>query len=185
MVVKKQTIIRRGIRRDRPGRTPLTTLLLPLLLTLIFSACLNPFAPSEGGLSSGLYEDQASVGGLLRNFRTAYSLRDSLRYADLIADEFVFQYYNDDLLRYDQWFRDTELRATGGLMRSYDLLDVRWGPLYPEELDTFARPDTTVEFTINFSLSVGHDLAINGFARFRARAGQDGRFRFISWRDDF
>ena len=159
--------------------------LLLLGVLVLVNGCLNPFAPEEGGLSSGLWGPQDTIGGLLQNFRTAYALRDSLRYADLIADDFIFQYYNTDLLRYDQWYRDTELRATGGLMRSYDRLDVRWGPLYPEELDSFSQVDTTIEFTINFSLSVGDDISIDGFARFRARADEDGRFRFTSWRDDY
>lgn len=159
--------------------------LVAALLCSLALGCINPFAPREGGLSGDIWEPQTTIGGMLKNFRTAYALRDSLRYADLIAEDFIFQYYNADLLRYDQWYRDTELRATGGLMRSYDHLDVRWGPLYPEELDTFSVPDTTVEFTINFSLSVGEDIAISGFARFRTRADDDGRFRITLWRDDY
>jgi len=159
-------------------------LLAVLIATLPLPGCLNPFAPQLGDVAGELWDPQTSIGGLLRNFRTSYNLRDSLRYADLIADEFVFQYFNVDQQRFDEWYRDTELRATGGLMRSTDHLDLRWGP-WVTELDTFSQPDTTVEFTITFSLSVGQQISLSGFARFRARTGSDGRFRLVLWRDDY
>ena len=151
---------------------------------LLFAGCLNPFAPEEAGLSEGLWDDQSTVGGLLKNFRTSYSLKDSLRYSDLIADEFVFQYFDEDLSRYEQWYRETELRATGGLMRNVDLLDLRWGPV-SSTIDTFSGPDTTVEFTVNFSLTAGNIASVSGFARFKVRSGEDGKFRIVMWRDDY
>ncbi len=174
-------------QRDKAlrGVSLLLMFVVALLFALaIFSGCLNPFAPEEAGLSSDIWDTQNTVGGLLRNFRTSYTLKDSLRYADLIADEFVFEYFDPNLGRYDQWYRDTELRTTGGLMRYVDHLDLRWGPL-PADLDTFSRADTTVEFTVNFSLTAGDVAAVSGFARFQARAGHDGRFRLVLWRDDF
>jgi hypothetical protein len=158
-------------------------LLLGGLLILV-SACTNPFAPAESGLSEELWEEQRTVGGLLRNFRTSYTFRDSLRYADLIAEDFVFQFFNPEMGRDEQWYRDTELRATGGLMRNVSRLDLRWGTI-PAEIDTFSSPDSTAEFTLAFTLSAGEITAISGFARFRARAGEDGRFRLTRWVDDF
>ncbi|MCB2212710.1 hypothetical protein KQI52_11405 [bacterium] len=163
---------------------PLTAITLALALLAVFSACTNPFAPEEGGVTGDLWDPQTSIGGMLRNFQTAYTLRDSLRYADLIAEEFVFQFFDANENRYDQWYRDTELRTTGALMRSFELLDLRWGPI-PTSLDTFSRPDTTVEFTINFTLSAGDFSPIAGFARFQTRAGDDSRFRIVQWRDDY
>ena len=155
-----------------------------VVLVFTIAGCLNPFAPELGELSGNIWDSQETIGGLLRNFRTSYTLRDSLRYSELIADEFVFQYFDLQLNRYDQWFRDTELRATGGLMRSVDRLDLRWGPL-PEDLDTFSVADTTVEFTVNFSLSAGDFPPVFGFARFQVRRNAGGLFRIQSWRDDF
>lgn len=166
----------------RPGRW--IALLLLLFALIGFVGCLNPFAPEEAGLSSDIWDEQNTVGGLLRNFRTSYTLKDSLRYSDLIADEFVFEYFDPSLGRYDQWYRDTELRTTGGLMRYVDRLDLRWGPI-PADLDSFSQADTTVEFTVNFTLTAGDIAAVTGFARFRVRAGEDGRFRLVMWRDDF
>ncbi|MDP8208447.1 MAG: hypothetical protein P9L92_17410 [Candidatus Electryonea clarkiae] len=151
---------------------------------MILQGCLNPFAPEIGEISGDIWHDQTSVGGLLRNFQTSYTLGDSLRYADLIAEEFEFQYFNVELNRYDQWYRDTELKTTGGLMRSVDRLDLRWGP-WSDELDSLSLPDTTVEFTVNFSLSAGEYQPVFGFARFTVKADEDGLFRIHLWRDDF
>ena len=158
------------------------TLFFFLAVTLV--SCVNPFAPEEGGVAGDLWDPQTSIGGLLRNFQSSYTLRDSLRYADLLADEFVFEFFDVNEERYDQWYRDTELRTTGALMRSFDRLDLRWGPV-SEELEQFAQPDTTVEFTINFTLSAGDFSPIAGFARFQVRAGEDSRFRIVQWRDDY
>jgi len=159
------------------------TLMLIVLATMLVS-CVNPFAPQEGGVAGDLWDPQVTVGGMLRNFQTAYTLRDSLRYADLIADEFVFEFFDVNEERYDQWFRDTELRTTGALLRSFDRLDLRWGPI-SDALDQFSQPDTTVEFTINFTLAAGDISPIAGFARFQSRAGSDDRFRIVQWRDDY
>ncbi|HEX04628.1 MAG TPA: hypothetical protein ENH10_05645 [Bacteroidetes bacterium] len=145
---------------------------------------MNPFAPEEGGVAGDLWDSQLSAGGMLRNFQTAYMMRDSIRYADLIAEEFVFQFFDANEERYDQWFRDTELRATGAILRSFDQLDLRWGP-FPASIDTFSQPDTTIEFTINFTLTAGDFSPIAGFARFQLRAGNDSRFRIVQWRDDY
>lgn len=181
--------IRGAEERQHTIRTTRTTrfafVLLALLLAALFTVgCLNPFAPEEGVFNSSLWDEQTSVGGLLENFRTAYRLRDSVRYADLLAEEFVFQYFDLDLSRYEQWYRETELRVTGGLMRNVDNLDLRWGPI-PISLDTLSNPDTTVEFTINYSLTAGELASLSGFARFRVRAGSDSRFRIVFWGDDF
>ncbi len=148
------------------------------------SACLNPFAPEEGDLSGDLWDPQVTVGGLLRNFETSYSLRDSLRYSDLLAEEFEFRFFDVNNARYDQWYRDTELRATAGMMRAVDRLDLRWGAI-PASLDTFAQQDTTIEFNVNFSLTVGDYSPLFGTARFRARTQEDGLFRLVMWQDDY
>lgn len=169
----------------RPRLVRFALVFFPLVFALILATgCLNPFAPTEAELGGSLWDDQTTVGGLLENFRTAYRLRDSLRYADLIAGEFVFQYFDLELSRYEQWYRDTELRVTGGLMRNVENLDLRWGPL-PSYLDTLSQPDTTIEFTINYSLTAGELASLSGFARFRVRAGVDKQFRIVFWGDDF
>ncbi len=175
----------RTLPLKRTKKSPVLSVLLTVgVVCVIFNGCVNPFAPELGQSSADIWDDQKTIGGLLRNFRTSYTLRDSLRYADLIAEEFEFQYFNVELEREDQWYRETELKATGGLMRSVNRLDLLWGPL-PEQIDTFSVADTTVEFSINFSLSAGDYPPLFGFARFHVRSDENEPFRILLWRDDF
>ncbi|MBZ0265700.1 hypothetical protein K8I28_13635 [bacterium] len=155
------------------------------LSSVIMMGCVNPFAPAEGDLALDLWESQSTVGGMLRNFQTAYMLQDSLRYSELLADEFVFQYWNAEPghERYDQWYRETDLRATGGLMREFDRLDLRWGDF--SSVDEFSQPDTTIEFFVTYMLAVEDFSPFSGSAFFRVRKGEDNRFRIVMWRDDF
>ncbi len=174
-----------GQRAKKSSKDLRNLVMVAGLMVFLLSGCLNPFAPEEGDLSSDIWDPQVTVGGLLDNFRTSYALQDSLRYADLIAEEFVFQYFDFEVNRYEQWYRETELTATGGLMSSVDRLDLRWGTLTPASMDTFSIPDTTVEFTVRYMLTAGQFASLNGFARFQVRTGDDGRFRIVMWKDDF
>jgi len=154
------------------------------------SGCLNPFAPIEGdiGGGSGAWTDQRSVGELLDNFELAYDYRDSLHYAECLAESFVFCYYDVERGHFDRWFRDTDLKATGGLFRNFSRIDLEWnlGPEnLAEDIDNFNLPDSTLEFTVWFHLTLGEEVPLIGYAHFKARMGEDRRFRLLEWQDDF
>jgi hypothetical protein len=169
---------------------PLSTRSVIALCTLCFSlqallsGCLNPFAPIEGEAGSRTWDDQRTVGGLLTNFALAYDYRDSLHYADCLDESFVFNYYDIDAGRYDSWYRDTDLKATGGLFRNYSQIDLEWN-LIPDDVVNFSVPDSLLSFVIRFNLTIEQESPLMGFARFAVRMGDDGRFRVTSWRDDF
>jgi len=155
-------------------------LLIPLLVTV---GCLNPFAPEEGSAGAQTWTDQKTVGGLLENFGLSYDYRDSLRYADCLARSFEFTYYDDKNGRDDRWFRDTDLKTTGGLFRYYDKIDLEWNfiPVYAEN---FSQPDTTLDFIVKFNLTIGDEPPLIGYAHFSVRMGDDGKFRVLQWRDN-
>jgi hypothetical protein len=163
---------------NRVSRVSLVAL-IPLL-----TGCLNPFAPIEGEPGSGSWSDQRTVGGLLQNFALSYDYRDSLHYADCLDETFVFHYYDVDQGRSDSWYRDADLRATGGLFRNYDHVDLEWN-LIPEEVVNFSLPDSALSFIVRFNLVLGEDAPLMGFARFSVKMSDDRRFRVVSWRDDF
>lgn len=146
--------------------------------------CLNPFAPVEGEIGRRVWKDQKSVGGLLDNFELAYDYRDSLHYADCLDESFVFNYYDLDAGRYESWYRETDLKATGGLFRNYSRVDLEWN-LIPEEVVNFNYPDSLLSFIVRFNLTIEDESPLMGFARFSVGMSDDGRFRVISWRDDF
>ncbi len=164
-------------------RVVLTTILFLFALVLI-EGCSNPFAPESSNPSASLWEKQNSVGSLLRNFQTSYTFRDSMKYAELLDDDFEFWYYDENIFDYSHWYRESELKATGGMMRSQQSLDLRWGPI-ALNIDTLSTLDTTVTFTVNFTLSTESYSSISGFARFIVRSDEEGIFRLLHWQDDY
>jgi len=155
-----------------------------VFLSALLSACLNPFAPVEGETGARTWSDQSDVGGLLHNFALAYDYRDSLRYADCLDENFVFDFYNVEHSRFDRWFRETDLKATGGLFRNYQRIDLEWN-FIPAETEYFNYPDSTLQFVVRFNLTLGSEAPLMGYARFSVRMSRDNKFRVIGWRDDF
>ncbi len=155
-----------------------------LLFAVCLSSCFNPFAPIEGEAGSQTWSDQTSIGGLLNNFALAYDYRDSLRYADCLDESFIFDYYDIEEGRTDRWFRDTDLKATGGLFRNFRQIDLEWNQI-PVWVEDFTQPDTTVEFVVRFNLTLDEESPLMGYAHFAVRSSENNVFRFLSWRDDF
>ncbi len=154
------------------------------IVTIFTTGCLNPFAPIEGDVGERIWSDQKTVGGLLDNFALAYDYRDSLRYADCLDESFVFHYYDVVKGRFDRWFRETDLKTTGGMFRAFETIDLEWN-LVPEYVDTFSLSDQTLEFIVRFNLTLGSDVPLMGYAKFSTSKGDDDRFRILAWRDDF
>jgi len=154
-----------------------------LICFLGLSSCFNPFAPVEGDVGSRIWTDQLTIGGLLSNFELAYDYRDSLHYADCIAESFVFHYYDVQNGRLDRWFRDTDLKATGGMFRSFDPIDLEWNHI-PVWIESFNQPDTTVQFIVKFNLTLGQEVPLMGYAHFSVRMDENEQFRVVEWRDE-
>jgi len=165
------------------------------LLSLFCLSCDNPFAPELGDPTS-LWTDQTTVGGLLENFRSAYIHRDSLRYAECLAcPDYEFHYYNTELGEYETMPRETDLAATGRLLRHYREVDLRWVGL-GNELAALSTPDSLISFTLLFELRLDADV-LTGHATFTVvRAApvvefcqspifaDAAVFRIIQWDDD-
>lgn len=169
-------------------RSVMTKAAIISLPVLTLTGCLNPFAPLQGDPSSSLWTDQQTVGELLANFRNAYNLQDSLRYSNCLSDNFVFYYYDVENSRDDQWGRDTDLKTTGGLFRSFDQVQLTWYAI-PPVISDFSQPDSSLEFDISFNLSLygsggvsSYDLY--GFAHFTVHKNPEDQFRIISWEDN-
>ncbi|MFC2150555.1 hypothetical protein ACFLQV_03525 [Calditrichota bacterium] len=158
--------------------------LILLAMSACIGGCVNPFAPPLGSVGSRIWSDQSTAGELLENFELSYDYQDSIRYADCLDESFIFQYYDEENGRSDHWFLDTDLKATGGLFNSFDRIDLEWVQV-PEEVVQFDYPDSTLSFITRFHLTLAEEAPILGFARFEVRQNDDGKFRVISWRDDF
>ncbi len=151
---------------------------------LIWCSCLNPFSPVEGEVGARTWSDQMTVGGLLRNFALSYDYRDSLRYADCLAESFVFHYYDVRQGRFDRMFRETDLKATGGLFRSFSHIDLEWNDI-PPWADDYSAEAVMDSLIVRFNLVLGDEPPLMGYARFSVTKETDGRFRLLAWWDDF
>ena len=161
------------------------------MIPLVFAAltlvsCWNPFAPTEGELEGAItltLTEQRSPDEVLQNFRYAYVYRDSLVYSALLDTGFVFLYYDPDVGGtggYSSWGRDTELRTTGRLFRSFDNFSLIWNATI--EVDT--NQSGVVSMTKTFDLSIGGDFYLTGNAVFDFAADSSGTWRIIRWEDE-
>lgn len=153
-------------------------------LAILLAGCFNPFSPVEGTIGSGGWSDQTTVGGLLHNFAQSYDYRDSLRYADCLSESFVFHYFDVEAGRFDSWFRHTDLQSTGGLFRIYDRIDLEWNSI-PVGVEGFNLPDSVASFIVRYNLTLGQEAPLMGYAHFEAKREEDGKFRVLTWWDDF
>ncbi len=152
--------------------------------TLICTGCLNPFAPELRGPTGSLWSDASTIGGLLENFKTAYELGDSLQYAECLDERFQFQYFDEELNRTESWYRETDLRATARLFRSFRHINLIWGQA-PLGIEEIATPDSLVEFRIPFQLFLDEISPLIGWAHFVVNKPVGERFRIVLWQDDF
>jgi hypothetical protein len=116
-------------------------------------------------------------------FATAYELRDSLAYSELLAEDFQFQYYDAQLQRLEGWYRETDLRATSRMFRSFNNISLIWGTL-PVGEDTVSVFDTPVDIRVQYQLVLDELSPVIGFARFTLYKPEGDRFRIILWQDD-
>lgn len=155
------------------------------ILSILFSSCSeNPFFPHLTNKNSTIWTNQSNVNELLTNFTNSYIYRDSLRYSDCISENFVFLYYNPDDGRFDQWYRRTDLETTGALFRNYSMIRLTFGTI-SDHIRFFSDRDSLLPFQISFNLEIGELLPIFGYARFEVKKEEDGKFRILTWRDDF
>lgn len=151
-------------------------------MALVAAGCANPFAPALRGTTGSLWTDASTVGKLLQNFTTAYELRDSLAYSDLLADDFQFQYYDAQLQRADGWYRETDLQTTARIFRSFDNIALIWGGL-TAGLDTISAENAPVEVRVQYQLVLDELSPVIGFARFTLFKAAGDRFRILLWQD--
>jgi hypothetical protein len=155
-----------------------------LLIGLLIVSCVNPLAPSLRGTTESLWSDASTVGGMLQNFQTSYQLGDSLQYAGLLDEQFQFQYYDPTLQRTEGWYRDTDLRATARMFRSFHNVSLIWGGV-SDSVAAISEPDTPFEIRIQYQLLLDELSPLIGFARFTVIKPQGERFRILLWQDEF
>lgn len=151
---------------------------------LLMGSCANPFAPALRGNATSVWTEAQTVGELLENFVTAYELKDSLRYAELLDESFQFMYYDFALSRDDGWFRETDLQTTARLFRAYSNISLVWGGVGDATL-ALSTPDSLIEFRASYQLYLDDTSPLIGFARFAVEKQSEDRFRILLWQEEF
>lgn len=154
-------------------------------------SCINPFAPAldEGGLAADLLTDQSTPEGTLTNFKYAYIFKDSLLYSNLLDSAFVFQYFDPEQGAsgiFVSWTRETDLKTTGRLLRTFDSINLEWLNTVFTSRDVVDN-DTLETISKSFQLDLADAdfrFSVNGFAIFKfRRTKSDAKWRIVQWLD--
>ncbi len=165
-----------------------STKILFCLLGFIEVSCFNPFAPelnNEIDLSNVITEQQ-SPEEVLQNFQFAYTFKDSLLYSDVLDESFVFEFFDTNLepsggLR--TWSRDVDLKTTGSLFRTFDVINLIWlNTLFEENDGELER--RFLRFNLNL-FSSNENFIVTGTAIFTFRKSSlDNKWRLVRWKDE-
>jgi len=157
------------------------------VLLLLFLVACNPFAPDliDSGPQSAIITGQKTPDEVLTNFRYAYVLQDSLIYSDVLDSSFLFisKNYGSTPPTDINWGRDVDIRATVGLFRHFDVLELNWGGKLSEG---FGADSSLYEIKITFHLGlIGvEDIpTIKGEALFNFKRNPSGIWKITRWED--
>lgn len=130
--------------------------------------------------------EQQTPEEVLENFQIAYTFKDSLIYSDVLAEAFIFEYFDTNLGpsgSFMTWGRDTDLKTTGRLFRTFDVINLRFlNTLFSEAEGEFEK--RFVRFNLNL---FGSDInfIITGTAIFTFRQSErDNKWRIVRWKDE-
>ncbi len=156
---------------------------------VFFCSCLNPFAPElkeQSQPTDLIITNQETPDDVLTNFRYAYIFKDSLIYSELLDSSFIFYYFDPNIGTTGQfvsWGRDLDLKTTGKLYRSFNVIDLVWNTTIYESVQ-----ESTAEITKTFNLTLfsnDEGLRINGTAVFSFRKNpSSGIWRINRWKDE-
>lgn len=153
--------------------------MLPLIL---FSSCLNPFAPKLETDETGGFElgNLHTIDGLFQNLQYAYTFRDTTIYGPLIDRDFLFTYRDYEIGVDKSWGRAEEMKATYGLFTNAQRLDLIWNEILS------LSPDSTVvirsfELTVTFNPVDIEDA--RGKVNLQLKKNQEGNWKIIKWID--
>lgn len=148
--------------------------------------CLNPFAPrlAEDEPGSGVVGDQRTLEGLFQNFRIAYVLKDTVLYGQLLDSAFTFSYRNYERGVDVSWGRQEDMRATAGLFRAAQQIELLWHEIVASYGDSL-RHDISRSFALTITFSPMDVVRLYGRATFRLqRARPEDPWRIVRWRDE-
>ncbi|MBI5403228.1 MAG: hypothetical protein HY959_07485 [Ignavibacteriae bacterium] len=160
-------------------------LLIYFFFLLVFSSCENIFAPKlDNSTSAPIISDQTTVDGVFKNFKYAYTFKDTSVYSNLFTDDFIFT-YRDYALGYDvSWDKPTELRTTNGLFQNSQKLEIIWNNIILQVGDSLHQT-LKRSFNLTITFNPSNIIRLNGFADMSLiKNTTDNRWRIYKWKDE-
>jgi hypothetical protein len=160
-------------------------ILIYFLFLIIFSSCDNIFAPKiDNTTSSPIISDQTTIDGVYKNFKYAYTFKDTSVYSNLFTDDFIFT-YRDYALGYDvSWDKPTEIRTTNGLFQNTQKLEIIWNNIILQVGDSLHQ---TIKrsFNLTITFNPSNIVRLNGFADMSlVKSTSDSKWRMYKWKDE-
>jgi hypothetical protein len=159
--------------------------ILPVLFITHFIGCFNPFSPKIDNTQSNenIITDQKTVEGLFQNFKYAYTFKDTTIYGQLLAEDFVFIYFDYDLEVDVSWDRVTDMKTTYGLFTNTQDLKLVWNNIVYEEGDSL-NVDVKRSFNLSIIFNPNDVISFYGFVDMTlSRASSEDKWRIRRWRD--
>lgn len=150
-------------------------------LVMLFSLSCNPFAP---GLDTGEARlPLATIEDVFREFRNAYTFRDTVVYSPLIAPDFTFIYRDYENGVDVTWGRDQEMLATYGLFQNVQNIMLTWNNVITEE--GASENDSTIRRSFNLTVTFNPSSIeyVTGYAYMQFRR-EGSQWRIVRWRDE-
>lgn len=160
-------------------------LLIYFFFLLVFSSCENIFAPKlDNSTSAPIISDQTTVDGVFKNFKYAYTFKDTSVYSNLFTEDFIFT-YRDYALGYDvSWDKPTELRTTNGLFQNSQKLEIIWNNIILQVGDSLHQT-LKRSFNLTITFNPSNIIRLNGFADMSLiKNTTDNKWRIYKWKDE-
>lgn len=159
---------------------------LYLTVSILILSCVNPFAPGldKGSGELELLGDQRTIEGVFQNFRYAYIFKDTSVYNRLLDENFVFVYRDYDKGQDVSWGKVDEMRATYGLFRNTQNLDLIWNNIIIDSGDSVYR-NVVRGFNLTITFNPADIVKIDGKANFILRRNSlSDPWLIVFWRDE-
>lgn len=159
---------------------------LYLTLSILTFSCVNPFAPGldTSEEESALLGDQRTIEGVFQNFKYAYVFKDTSVYSKLLDENFVFVYRDYDKGQDISWGKVDEMRATYGLFRNTQNLDLIWNNIIVDSGDSLYR-NVVRSFNLTVTFNPADIVKVDGKANFILRRNSPSEpWLIVFWRDE-
>ncbi len=157
-----------------------------LIIALIAVACTNPFAPAlnDQPAENAVLGDQTKIEGVFKNFRYAYTFKDTVVYGNLLHPNFTFIFRNYDKGVDESWGREEDMISTSRFFQATQNLDLIWNDVVIAIGDSLVQ-DISRGFNLTIVFDPTDIVTITGRADLRlVREHSADPWRIIRWRDE-